>query len=364
MVVRRDGGDAAAGGSGVTAAAKPTIADVAALAGVSVSAVSKVVNGRGGISSATRERVLDAADKLRWSPSATAVALRGARTRAIGMVAGRSSDLLAADPHFTVLISGIERELAPADYGLLLHIVGEEPDAEIRAYRRLAGERRVDGVILTESRVNDPRFPLLRDLRLPAVLVGAPWREDDAVVPVQAPDQANGIREAVSYLLEFGHRRIAMVTGPPDRVHTIVRRRAFETTLRDAGLRPTRVVTADFTAQDAAAATTVLLLAPADERPTAILYANDTMALAGMNTARRLDFDVPRDVSVIGYDNLPLGELTHPTLSTVAQDLTGLGRTAAAALFRLLGERRPDTTPLPALRPPHFLLRESTAPAL
>ncbi|UCM88488.1 LacI family DNA-binding transcriptional regulator [Streptomyces marincola] len=340
--------------------AKPTIADVAALAGVSVSAVSKVVNGRDGISPPTRQRVLDAAAKLGWAPSATAVALRGARTRAIGMVAGRSPDVLATDPHFTLLISGIERELAPADHGLLLHIVGEEPGAEERAYRRLAEERRVDGVILTESRVGDLRFDLLRRLRLPAVLVGAPWR-DDPVVAVRAADQDAGVRAAVAHLHGLGHRRISYVSGPQDRVHTVFRRRVFAEAMAEHGLRPGRTLISDFTAQGAVAAMRELLAADAGERPTAVLFANDTMAVAGMNAARRLGFDVPRDLSVIGYDDLPLGELVFPSLTTIGQDLVQLGRAAAAAMFGLLSVPH-ATGPVP-VRPPRLIPRESTGPA-
>ncbi|WP_052852494.1 LacI family DNA-binding transcriptional regulator [Streptomyces avicenniae] len=348
--------------AGRKGAAKPTIADVAALAGVSVSAVSKVVNGRGSISAPTRQRVLDAAEKLRWSPSATAVALRGARTKAIAMVASRAPDVLAADPHFTVLIAGIERELAPADHGLLLHIVGEEPDAEERAYRRLAGERRVDGVILTESRVNDPRFQLLRDLRLPAVLVGEPW-PDDPVTTVRAPAQDAGMAEAVAHLLDLGHRHFAYVSGPEDRVHTVFRRRVFESALAAAGLRPGWMMTTDFTPQDAAMATTALLSPKNASRPTAVLYANDTMAIAGMYAARRLGYDVPGDVSVVGYDDLPLGGVVFPGLTTIGQDLTEIGRAAAAEMFRLLDVARTDETPLPALAAPRLVVRESTGPA-
>nr|WP_234314066.1 LacI family DNA-binding transcriptional regulator [Streptomyces sp. NBRC 109706] len=341
---------------------KPTISDVAALAGVSVSAVSKVVNNRPGISAPTRQRVLDAADKLRWSPSATAVALRGARTKAIGMVAGRSADVLATDPHFSVLISGIESELAPADYGLLLHIVGEEPGAEERAYRRLAEERRVDGVILTESRVGDGRFELLRQLELPAVLVGTPWR-DDPVPSVRAGgEQDAGIRAAVDHLAELGHRRIAYVSGPEDRVHTVFRRRIFESALEERGLRPARIVVSDFTADAAVRAVRELLSdAEPERRPTAVLFANDTMAVAGMSEARRLGFEVPRDLSVIGYDDLPIGELVHPRLTTIAQDLTQLGRAAAATMFAILNGSA--TAEAPPVRPPTLIVRESTAPS-
>lgn len=341
------------------ASGKPTIADVAALAGVSVSAVSKVVNDRGGISEATRQRVREAAEKLQWSRSATAVALRGARTRAIGMVAPRSADLLVADPHFALLIGGIERELAPHDHGLLLHIVGEEPEAEERAYRRLAEERRVDGVILTESRLGDPRFALLRRLRLPAVLIGTPWR-DDPIVAVRAARQDAGIHAAVAHLRKHGHRRVAYVAGPEDRVHTGARRQAFEAALRLAGLRPARVVSADFTAHSAAAAVADLLDEEPGRRPTAVLFANDTMALAGVSTARRQGWEVPRDLSVIGHDDLPLGELTHPRLTTVRQDLVQLGRAAAVALLRQLDG---SGGPLPHVPDPELVVRESTGPA-
>lgn len=344
---------------GSKSSGKATITDVAAVAGVSVAAVSKVINGKGGISEPTRRRVLAAAEKLQWSPSAAAVALRGARTRALGMVVGRAVDLLAADPHFALLISGIESELAPLDYGLLLHIVGEEPEAEVRAYRRLAEERRVDGVILTESRIGDPRFDLLRRLRLPAVLVGRPW-QDDPIPQVQAAGQDAGLSEAIDHLVELGHRRIAYVSGPEDRVHTTFRRQVVEARLAENGLRASHVVVGEFTAQDATAAVG-RLAEPAAERPTAILFGNDTMAVAGMNAARRLGLELPRDVSVIGYDDLPLGEIVHPRLTTVNQDIEQLGRAAARELLNRLGESPAGEMAAP--RPPRLVVRESTGPA-
>lgn len=335
---------------------KPTIADVAALAGVSVAAVSKVVNGKAGISAPTRERILTAASKLQWTPSAAAVALRGAKTRAIGMVAKRSPDLLSADPHFTLLISGIEGELAPLGYGLLLHIVGEEPRAEEAAYRRLADERRVDGVVLTESRIGDTRFDLLRALGMNTVLIGTPWR-DDPVPAVQATGQDNGIRAAVEHLVTHGHRRIAYVSGPEDRVHTLHRRRVFEETLSAHDLAPSHTIVSDFTAAGAVDAVGRLL---ADRRrPTAVLFANDSMAVAGMSAARRLGVDVPGDLSVIGHDDLPLGELVYPQLTTVRQDLLGLGRAAARVLLASLDEIEDASL---HIRPPELVIRESTGP--
>ncbi len=336
---------------------KPTIADVAALAGVSVAAVSKVVNGKGSISAATRDRVLTAASKLRWTPSAAAVALRSAKTRAIGMVAKRSPDLLSADPHFTLLISGIESELSPLGYGLLLHIVGEEPSAEEAAYRRLADERRVDGVVLTESLIGDTRFELLRTLGVNAVLVGTPWRADP-VPSVQAAEPANGIRAAVEHLVAHGHRRIAYVSGPEDRVHTLYRRRVFEGALAAHDLVASHSIVSDFTAAGAVDAIGGLL--GDRRRPTAVLFANDSMAVAGMSAARRLGVDVPGELSVVGHDDLPLGELVYPQLTTVRQDLVGLGRAAARVLLASLDEV--GGAPVD-VRPPELVVRESTGPA-
>ncbi|MCC8247754.1 LacI family DNA-binding transcriptional regulator [Saccharothrix luteola] len=339
------------------ASRKPTIADVAALAGVSVAAVSKVVNGKAGISAPTRDRVLTAASKLRWTPSAAAVALRSAKTRAIGMVAKRSPDLLSADPHFTLLISGIESELSPLGYGLLLHIVGEEPSAEEAAYRRLADERRVDGVVLTESRIGDTRFELLRTLGVNTVLIGTPWR-DDPVPSVQATGLDSGVRAAVEHLVAHGHRRIAYVSGPEDRVHTLYRRRVFEDALAAHDLAPSHSIASDFTAAGAVDAVGRLL---ADRRrPTAVLFANDSMAVAGMSAARRLGVDVPGELSVIGHDDLPLGELVYPQLTTVRQDLVGLGRAAARVLLASLDEVEDASL---AVRPPELVVRESTGPA-
>lgn len=339
---------------------KPTIADVAALAGVSVTAVSKVVNGKDGISEPTRERVLEAAAMLRWTPSAAAVALRRAKARAVGMVVRREPDLLSTDPHFALVIDGIERELAPLGYGLLLHVVGEQPEAEQAAYRRLAEERRVDGVLLTESRVGDTRFALLRDLDLPAVLIGTPW-EDDPIPTVRAAHPDRGIRQAVDHLVWLGHKRIAYVSGPEDRVHTHHRRQVFKDALYAHGYVPgNSVVSSDFTPAGAVEAVGRLLAGP---RPTAILFANDSMAVAGMSAARRLGVDVPGELSVVGHDDLPLSELVYPRLTTVRQDLVGLGRAAARVLLAALGEVDGAGENDVGVQSPQLVVRESTGPA-
>ncbi len=125
---------------------RPTIKAVAAAAGVSTATVSQAVNDTGRISEATRRRVLAAAAELGWSPSAPATALRRARTRTIALVVRRPTDVLGADPHFSELITGLEGQLAPRGYGLLLHLVPDMAE-ESALYERLAAEGRIDGAV-------------------------------------------------------------------------------------------------------------------------------------------------------------------------------------------------------------------------
>ncbi|MCI3244271.1 LacI family DNA-binding transcriptional regulator [Streptomyces spinosisporus] len=335
---------------------RPTIKEVAAAAGVSTAAVSQAFNHKGRLSEATRRRILDAALELGWSPSAPAAALRNARTRSLALVVRRPTDVLGSDPHFSELITGIEGELAPRGYGLLLHLVTGPPE-ENALYERLAAEGRVDGAVLTDARDDDARPGLLARLGLPAVLLGSP--DDTAVVPrVGLRDQGAGVTEAVEHLLGLGHRRIAYVAGPPELQHTRVRRAAFEDALRGAGLRPFAVLHTDFSERGAVGATEALL--DADDRPTAIVYANDSMAVCGIGTAQRAGLTVPRDMSVVGYDNLPLGSWLHPRLTTVDQQVQRVGAAAARMLLALCGEDVEE----PALTGrPRLVVRESTGPA-
>lgn len=335
---------------------RPTIKAVAAAAGVSTATVSQAVNGTGRISEATRRRVLAAAAELGWSPSASATALRRARTRTIALVVRRPTDVLGVDPHFSELITGLEGELAPRGYGLLLHLVPGLAE-ESALYERLVAEGRIDGAVLTEARSDDPRPGLLQRLGLPAVLLGSPER-GGPVPGVGLGQQGAGVREAVAHLLALGHRRIAYVAGPAELVHTGARRTAFEQALAEAGLRPAVVRHTDFTEEAAVAVTEEILALP--DRPTALVFPNDSMAVCGMGAAQRAGLRVPADVSVVGYDNLPLGRWLHPRLSSVDQQVQRVGAAAALTLLARCGEDVP--TALLEGRP-RLVVRESTGPA-
>lgn len=316
--------------------------------------MSFALNGRSGVAPATRARILAAAQELGFHRSSSARALSNRRAHAVGLVVARPARVLAADPFFPEFIAGVQAELSHAGSALVLLVVGDSAEEEAAAYARLHGEGRVDGVLLTDLRADDSRFALVRALGLCAVAVGTP--DHPAPVPSAGVPDGPGIGAAVAHLVGLGHRRIAHVGGPGDYVHSISRRNAFRAAVRDAGLTGT-VTRGDFTGHGGASATRRLLRRP--ERPTAVLYANDLMAAAGMSTARELGLDVPADLSVVGFDDAPLSAHLHPPLTTVAQDIAGWARTAAAMLLDLTEGGSPADAVLP---PARLVLRASTAP--
>jgi DNA-binding LacI/PurR family transcriptional regulator len=341
--------------NGARAKRRPTIDDVARHAGVSKGAVSLALNGRPGVSDATRLRIAAAADALGWRPSARAKALSESRALAIGMIIARPPSQLASDPFFAQLLAGVETELASAGYALVLSVVGDVA-TEAQTYRRLADDGRVDGVLITDARLDDPRDALVAELGLEAVVVGHPDRASG--LPGVAADERTAMAGAVGTLVDLGHECVAHVSGPAMLVHCAQRRDAWRDALLAGGLPAGPVVEGDFTAEGGARATKRLL--QRRRRPTAILYANDLMAIGGLRVAREMDRRVPRDVSVVGFDDIPIAEHVHPSLTTIRQDPVAAGAAAAKLLLQRL---RGEPVSAPALPDPVLVLRDSIGPA-
>ncbi|MET0783606.1 MAG: LacI family DNA-binding transcriptional regulator [Leifsonia flava] len=337
--------------------ARPTIADVARRAGVSKGLVSFALNDRPGVKAETRERILGVADELGFTPSVRARALSVDRSFALGLVIARDPSIVAADPFFPTFISGVESELSEVGQALVLASTTSQRQ-EAETYRQLAGDKRVDGVFLTDLRANDERIGLLQKLGLRAVTLGRP--DVSSPFPAVSSDDGAGIRAVVDHLVLLGHTRIAHVAGPADLLHAAHRRIAFEEAMTDAGLDATRVVETDFSAREGADATRRLLAVRSSHRPTAIVYSNDPMAIAGIAIARRAGLDVPRDLSVAGFDNTDLAEHVYPSLTSVATDVALWGATAARVLLAAVaGDAIDGRTPLPT----RLVIRESTAAA-
>ena len=333
--------------------ARPTINDVASAAGVSKGAVSFALNDRPGLAPRTRERILEVTRELGWTPSPRARALSTSKALAVGLVVARPPEILRADAFFPSFIAGLETVLSRHGHALLLQ-VAEHDDAA--AYRRLAEEGRVDGVFVTDLQVDDPRPALLAELGLPAVVVGPALGDD--LAPALGVDDVPGIRAAVDHLVGLGHRKIAHVSGPQTMVHGRSRRSAWQQALRDAGLPEGICVEADFSAESGAAATRTLL--DLAEPPTAVVYANDLMAMAGLSLAVARGVDVPGRLSVIGYDDMEIAAHLQPSLTTVSTDVVAWGRAAATRLLEVIHHEQPTPVDLP---PARLVVRASTGPA-
>ncbi|MEU8190694.1 LacI family DNA-binding transcriptional regulator [Micromonospora carbonacea] len=333
---------------------RPTITDVAKAAGVSKGAVSFALNGRPGVAEETRARILAVAASLGWAPSHRARALSASRAFSVGMVIARPPELLGADPFYPSFIAGVERTLSDRGQSLVLQVV---PDlsAEEASYRRLATAERVDGVFVLDLRLGDPRIALLAELGLPAVTIGRP--DVPSNHPALLVDDRPGVTAAVAHLAGLGHRRIAHVSGPLHFLHGAVRRQAWEQALADAGLTPGPCVESDFSAAGGAQATRALLAT--EDPPTAIVYGNDLMAIAGLSVAVQLGVKVPDELSITGFDDTELAGYVTPTLTTVRTDPFGWGRAAADALLDLIDGRPGADLPTPAAP---LVVRGSTAP--
>ncbi len=333
--------------------ARPTIADVAREAGVSKGLVSFALNDRPGVAPDTRVRILKVAADLGWQPSLRGRSLSTSRSFALGLVIARDTEVISGDPFFPAFIAGIETALAPVGQALVLSMVSDL-EAEAASYRRLAENGRVDGVILTDLRRSDSRIALVESLGVPAVTLGRP--DVASNFPAILLDDGPGICEAVAHLVELGHTRIAHVGGPTSMLHGGRRTASFREAILNAGLDASLVVETDFTAAAGARATTSLLALT--DRPTAIVYANDPMAIAGLGIAQRAGYVVPRDLSITGFDGSDVGGYLYPALTTVTTKAVNWGRVATEQLLRLVAG---DTVDDIELEPARLVIRESSA---
>ncbi|AKN71966.1 LacI family transcriptional regulator [Streptomyces sp. PBH53] len=336
-------------------AERVTIKDVAARAGVSKGAVSLAFNHKPGVSEATRERIFAAARELGWAPSATARSLSSQRVDIVGLALRRPARLLGLEPFYMDFISGIESVLVERSCSLLLRLV-RDLDEEITLYKEWWRGRMIAGAILVDFHEDDPRVPSLQGLGMPAVAVAHPSLAGS--FPAVWTDDASAVAEAVRYLAALGHRSIARVGGPAELGHSAIRARAFAATTRELGLGEARQIATGFDEKEGARATRTLLLAA--ERPTAIVYDNDIMAVAGAGVAAEMGFTVPYDLSLLAWDDSQLCRITHPTMSAMSHDVHHFGAEVARVLFDVIGGARTTglQVPTPSLTP-----RGSTAPA-
>ncbi|MFI7382868.1 LacI family DNA-binding transcriptional regulator [Streptomyces sp. NPDC049813] len=331
-----------------------TIRDVADRAGVSRAAVSAALQGKPGVSAATRARILAVAGSLGRQPRAASRSPRRPESGTVGLVLRRPAHQLGLEPFYMEFISGVQSVVSAGSGALLLRLVGSL-DEEIDLQRHWWRTRRTAGSVLVDFREHDPRGPLLARIGMPAVAIGHPSLTGP--FPALWTDDATAITEAVRYLAALGHRAVARVGGSPELGHSAIRGAAFCAAARRAGLDAARQLSTDFSGEAGARATRSLLTA--ERRPTAIVYDNDLMAVAGLAVAAELGLGVPADVSLLAWDDSQLCRLTRPTLSAMSHDIHGFGAEAARALDDVLTGARPGARQVPT---PRLIPRGSTAP--
>ena len=339
---------------------RTTIADIAKAAGVSKGAVSYALNGRPGVSAATRERILGIAAEMGFVPNRAARSLSVSSAQAVGIALRRTARTLGIEPYFMELISGIEATLSAGSLGLTLQIVGSV-DEELEVYRRWWAERRVDGVLLCDVGADDRRLEAVARLGLPAVAVGGPV--EGRRLPSVWHDDAQPCREALEYLYALGHRRVARVAGLPRLLHTTIRDTAFAEAAGSLDFTSFETVHSDYSGEQGARLTRRLLTQP--ERPTAVIYDNDVMAISGLGVAHELGLSVPEQLSVVAWDDSPLCRFTHPSLTAFSRDIPAYGAKAAQTLLSFIdGTHAVGERPALSVRCPPAQLspRGSTGP--
>ena len=329
------------------------ILDVARLAGVSASTVSRSLRGSARVSARTRERVLLAAAELEYVPSPAASRLASGTTSAIGVIVP-----FATRWFFSEVLTGIEGTLRDAGYDLLLYNVGD-PGGRHRFFATMPLRRRVDAVLAVASALAPAEQEALRALGVPLAAVGGPV---DGFGRVGVDDRA-GAGMAVRHLVLLGHRDIVMISGDPDdpvgRVTTADRRAGFADALAEAGLPagPDRVIAEPWGLAGGMQAAEQLL--GRRRLPTAVFAESDEMALGALQVLRRAGLAVPGRVSVIGFDDhemAPAGDLT-----TIAQPARQQGRLAARWLVEVLAGEAPPTL-ADVVLPTRLVVRGTTGP--
>jgi LacI family transcriptional regulator len=308
-----------------------TSIDVARAAGVSQATVSRVLNEDRRVLPATRERVLEAIDRLGYRPNAIA---RGLVTSSTGLVGVVVSNI--TNPFYPELLEAIAARLAERRLKMVLH---NGVDHEDEVVRRLL-EQRVDGIVLTSSSLRSGVVAELTQRRVPFVLVNR--TVDDAACDSVSGENAGGGALAAEHLLELGHRRIALIAGSPQASTSRDRVAGFRSALRRAGVPLPRelVANGDFRFEPAYAAARGLL--SLDRPPSAIFCANDLMAFAALSAAHRAGVPVPDRLSLVGFDALPMSGWEPFELTTVRQPLPEMARAAVGLLAaRIADPERP-----------------------
>jgi LacI family transcriptional regulator len=326
------------------------IAEIARRANVSTATVSRTLNQSGPVKAATARKVWRAVTALNYYPNSHARALVSGRSRLIGLIV---SDI--TNPFFPELIRGFEKLAADHQYDLLVTSTDYETARMTACLRRML-ERKVDGVAMMTSEMD---MGLIRELSRRGVPIV--FMDVGQIGPKMSHvsiDYSNGIHQAVDHVVGLGHSRIAFISGPLDLHSARARRQAFIDGMLGHGLKPDPRLIREGTHTAEGGEKAMAALLKLKRRPTAVVASNDWTAIGALHAITHAGLRVPADISLVGFDDIPLVSYTTPALTTVRMSASDVGATAFNALYSLIGER-PEGAVYQV--PTRLVIRESTA---
>jgi LacI family transcriptional regulator len=334
-----------------------TLKEIALRTGVSVSTVSRVLNDHPGVSPEVRERVLALAQELDYTPNAAARTLVLQHSRLLAVVIRTGDHREFQHPFYQVILDGIKRKATEFGYDLfILSHEGIEYGDDSNFFVKRARRHQVEGAILMG--VRDPDLELFAKFKIPAMTVDfEPQKEIVGQYGVVRSDNVSGAEMAVTHLHSLGHRRIAHIAGFLHTSPGMGRLEGYRGAIERLGLpyRDEYIAEADYKFAGGCKAMRQLLALP--EPPDAVFAASDMSAFGAIRAIRDLGLDVPKDVAIVGYDDILFASLSTPTLTTIRQDMGQLGESACSALIELVEGRARE---LPTLvLPVELIVRES-----
>ncbi|ANF47598.1 MULTISPECIES: LacI family DNA-binding transcriptional regulator [Priestia] len=331
-----------------------TIKDIARVAGVSVTTVSRALNGYSDVNEKTRQKIADVARELNYSPNTLARGLVMQKSKTIGLlVSGISRESVKDNFTFEVLC-GVNERASTLGYDLILFNTNTMMQRE-KTYTQLCRERRVDGAIIQGIKKEDPYLKEVVESDIPCVLVDIPVHSNS--VGYVTTDNALGAKKAVEHLASLGHKHIGMINGHEDAFVSQERLNGYREALKECGLsfRSEWVVSGNFEEKKAEKAVRELI--NRHKEVTAIFCASDLMALGALKACKELGLHVPKEMSIVGYDNIVLASYSSPNLTTVGQEVYQIGYEAADLLIEMLEGKE---TNMKRYLDTKLIIREST----
>lgn len=324
-------------------AKRVTSEDVARRAGVSRTTVSLVLNDVQSvqISEETRQRVIETARELDYVPDAAAQALASRRVKIIGLIMTRDRHNIVADIFLTQILDGLIEAVTQHDFRLLIDIV--DPEDRKESYLKLVRSKRIDGVVISGPRFNDEAYQALKEYGFPVIVMGQIPGQTCCFVDV---DNFQAAKNAVSYLIELGHKKIVCITNAPlSFTAAAARLQGYRAALEEADLPfdPSLVAYGNFDADSGYHQMSKLLdHPPKGEAFTAVFAASDVVAFGAKAALRERDFKIPEDIAMVGFDDVPLARYIDPPLTTVRLPAYEIGWTAGNQLVRMISGEGPE----------------------